>query len=186
MGYETYHPILGHRQLTLLRTMHSTFSTTLPGRARDRLRAVIAHVLAEESQLAAATHGYSWRVRGSAVQSLNRLFTEQGRQIERWLGKLAAQARAIGLAAPSTGRAHSSASAIEARPVDAASPSAALAELLTLHEHIAARLRADRNALEERAESLVAGLLSDLIDFHDTTAWMLKLLLASPEPVRVR
>lgn len=163
----------------------SPLSSHLTDKARELLGSVLKHVLVEESQLAAATQRYVWRVRGSPMLSLSRLVTEQGRQIERWVGELATQARTLGVGIGalrvSTATADTDASA---SPPPARS---AVAELLTLHEGIASRLRSDVEALRERTGDTAPTLavLTGLLEFHETTAWMLRLLLETPEPAAV-
>jgi starvation-inducible DNA-binding protein len=156
--------------------MESIFSTG--AKARDCIGAVLKHVLVDESRLAAATRDYVWRVRGSPIRSLNRLFAEQGRQIDRWVGEVAAHARTFGVALSGRGAEPSP------TPPTAAgltSPRAMIHELLSLHEDLAARLRKDMAALAEtEQESDAAIFLSGLLEFHQTTAWMLRLVLSAP------
>jgi starvation-inducible DNA-binding protein len=156
--------------------MHSLLSTG--AKARDCVGAVLKHVLTDESRLAAATRDYVWRVRGSPLRSLNRLFAEQGRQIDRWVGEIAVHARAFGVAL-SGGRAVES---MPAQPdANVTSPQGMIGELLGLHEDMAARLRNDLVALDEaEQESEAAAFLGGLLEFHETTAWMLRMVLTAP------
>jgi starvation-inducible DNA-binding protein len=167
----------GSHELLPAANMHSLFSTG--AKARDCVGAVLKHVLTDESRLAAATRDYVWRVRGSPLRSLNRLFAEQGRQIDRWVGEVAMHARAFGVAL--TGGRTAEPVPASQPAVGVASPQAMIGELLALHEAMATRLRNDMVALEEaEQESEAAVFLGGLLEFHETTAWMLRMVLTTP------
>lgn len=144
---------------------------TQGARARDCVGVVLKHVLADESRLAAATRDYVWRVRGSPLQSLKRLFAEQGRQVDRWVSELAAHARSLGIAMGAVRDATS-----PDRCGEQGSPAVMIGELLALHEDMVTKLRTDVAVLEED-ESEEASFLEGLLEFHETTAWMLRLVL---------
>ena len=53
-----------------------------------------------------------------------------------------------------------------------------IGELLTLHEELAKRLQDDvRKCLNELGDAGTAGILRRLVEFHETTAWMLRTVL---------
>lgn len=146
---------------------------------------MLEQVVADESQLAAATRSYVWRVRNSPVRSLVRLLAEQGRQIERWVEDVRGHAGAFGLLG----------AAAPCDPLQAAlaagdEPSggrAMIAALIAGHERLAQRLRDDLAVLDDDAgDREPTGLLSGLLEFHQTTAWMLRLVLDVPAPRPVR
>ncbi len=77
----------------------------------------------------------------------------------------------------------------EAPDIEAVSapPRAMIAEVLSLHERIAHRLRSDVVGMDRRVgAAVVANSFAGLLDFHETTAWMLRVLLETQEPMRVR
>lgn len=145
------------------------------GRTRDILAAVFSRVVARESQLAAATAAYAWRVPGSPLLSVRRLFAEQGRQMQWWLSEIGSRAAALGVAlkpAPGAGGAEAADNAITS--------------ILAQHEAVAEELRATLEELRARdPESDAVVLLDGLLEFHETSAWMLRLLLESPERSRM-
>ena len=157
----------------------SSDTPTFAGKARATLGAILMEVLREESQLAASLHRYAWRVRGSPLLSIKRLFAEQERQIDRWVTELGSRAQGIGLAALTP--------AAEGPEGEApASPRAIVAELLARHEAIIRELRSAVAAVAERdPDGDTATVLNGLLEFHETSAWMLRLLLESPERARV-
>ena len=151
---------------------------TVAARGRT-LRALLVDVLANESRLAAVSHAYVWRVRGSPRQSFKRLIGEQARQVERWVAELRDCARAVGI---TTGG-----GAPPVEPAAAASPRPdVVTDLLARHEAIVAELRGAVAAATERdPDGRAALVLGGLLEFHETAAWMLRLVLNSPERSRI-
>lgn len=155
----------------------------MPARStRAGLGAVLERVLLHESQLAASTREFMSRVRGSPMQSIKRLFAEQGRQIDRWVDEVGLCVRAIGGAVVCAAKG----SAAPDVDFDPAAPRVAMTSLLRRHEKAIGELRPVVEMLQARdpngdAVSVLAGLL----EFHETTVWMLRLLLESPVRARV-
>ena len=140
---------------------------------------LLENVLVQESRLAATTREYVCRIRGSSVLSLRRLFTEQVRQLDRWLGRIAERVRGVVATQPAVTPTEAGS------PGNDAAPREAVNALLARHEVIIVELRAAVEAVGDRGGDEVAALLSQLLEFHETSAWMLRLLLESPERARV-
>ena len=134
----------------------SSSPSNVTDKARELLRTILQHVVAEESQLAATTRRYGWRVRGSAMLSLQRLFAEQGRQIDRWMHELGAQARAVGVAFGGGLEADDAGAAMNAAAEPLRGGRLAIGELLALHENIACRLREDVDDLQARESDVTS------------------------------
>lgn len=148
-------------------------------RTREQMARLLNHALEEEVTLSATMRGILGRVTGAPFHSVYRLLGDQCRQIDQWLAEIGDRARAFGLTA----------SAAAASVPAPASPATAeglsrttLGELLALHEGIAHRLRAD--LAQGAADAATRSLLDRLVDFHETTAWMLRMLLEGPEVPR--
>lgn len=145
---------------------------SVPGKARDTLVKILDHVLRDECSLSAATREYRWKVTGPNLYSLHRLFDEQRRQLDYWLEKVVEQTRAIGLAA----RIPFVQERLDCEGSSASGPLPAgnvVDDLLERHEQMAERLRLD---IERLAEPSTAALLTRLLEFHETTAWMLRMV----------
>jgi len=146
----------------------------LTDKARAKVASILSHVLADELTLSATTRDFYARVTGPNFHSLHKLFDDQYRQLERWLGRIAARARAIGVGAR----------AAEAKPTHSNPPLPGtparkmVGDLVTLHEQIASRLRDDVRACAGRlGDPSTAHELQRLVEFHETTAWMLRMVL---------
>lgn len=138
--------------------------------------------------LSATTRDFRWKVTGPNFHSLHKLFDEQRRQLDDWLDQLMAPARAVGVRTETV------------RPGETPPPEARRAmpahqmigELLTRHEAMARLLRRDIQVCGVgQGEQGTVELLRRLEEFHQTTAWMLRMLLpcagdnpAAGEPAR--
>ena len=153
--------------------MQPSSAAGLTGKARESLAKVLEWVLEEEGVLLAATRDFRWQVTGPNLYSLHRLFDEQRRQLGYWVERVMEQTKLVGLRGkpdvetapavrPGMGPQH---------PLSAPSM---LGELLGRHEAMARRLREDITRLPDPA---TADLLNHLMEFHETTAWMLRMVV---------
>jgi DNA-binding ferritin-like protein len=159
-------------------------STGSPASAKTRttIGSILQIVLTHESRLAATAHEFEWRVQGSPLQSIKRLFAEQSRQIDRWLNDVSECARTLGVREAARELSGEDANS----PDSGTAPRAAARELLLRHETIACELRGALDGAHDReANNDAAMLLGGLLEFHETSAWILRLLLESPERARV-
>lgn len=152
--------------------------TSLTGKARETLAKILDHVLAEECSLSATTRDYRWNVSGPNFHSLHKLFDEQRRQLDEWLAQIFQRTRAVGVMEPAKIEELTRA-AEEARTSGAGLPAQQMIDdLLARHEEMSRKLRDD---VERLADPGTAELLQRVADFHDTTAWMLRMLLEGPD-----
>jgi starvation-inducible DNA-binding protein len=149
----------------------------ITGKAREALAKILDHVLKEECSLSATTREYRWNVTGANLYSLHRLFDDQRRQLDYWLGQIGQLAKAVGF-----GSRDAVAEAV--RSADAAPPAGAgvpprtmIEDLLARHEDMARRLRTD---IERLGDPATAELLTRLVEFHETSAWILRMLHNGP------
>lgn len=148
----------------------------ITGRAREALTRILNHVLDDEWSLSAATRAYRARVSGPQLYSLHRLFDEQRRQLDYWLEQLFAQMRGAGLAMFGDFARRAADPAPRAAD-DCLEPQRLIGDLLERHEKLARALRED---LAEVGEAEATELLQHLLEFHETSAWMLRLLRDGP------
>lgn len=156
--------------------------TTPTRQARDNLMKILNHALEEEVVLSVMMRSFLINITGPNFHSLYRLFGEQCRQIDRWLGEISDRTRGIGEMA------RASAAEIARSARDAVvSPGGLparnmIGELLVQHEGIADRLRVDLAGCT--GDPATAELLKRLVEFHETAAWMLQMVLDGPEVPR--
>ena len=152
-------------------------------RARAAVISILNHALAEELLLSSTTRDFSGTV--PRFHSLHRLFADQYRQLQRWVDQLASQTWSM----VSSGQAETKMSELRAaRCVDLGErmpPTTMVAELLALHEQLAESLRDDvRKCSQTLGDPATAAVLQRLVEFHETTAWMLRMVGQGPEAAR--
>lgn len=152
----------------------------ITGKARETLARILDHVWRDECSLSATTRQYRWSVTGPNLYSLHRLFDEQRRQLDYWLKQVGGVAKAAGFGTRETVGEPEGGAEAEPGPAGAREslpPSTMIGDLLARHEEMAQRLRQDIDRLGDPA---TADLLTRLVEFHETTAWMLRMLQNGP------
>ena len=151
---------------------------SLSEKARETIAKFLGPLLAEECSLSAAIREYRWNVTGPHFHSLHKLFEDQRRQLEGWLTLLFQRASGAGVAV----RVSDSPQPAPQPPAGGAAaglaPRQMIDDLLGRHEQLSRILREEVRKL---ADPATADLLKKLADFHDTTAWMLRMLLDSQQ-----
>jgi starvation-inducible DNA-binding protein len=161
--------------------MQSLTKTGITGKTRETLAKILEHVVREEFSLCATTKDYRWNVTGPNLYSLHRLFDEQRRQLDYWLERIRERAKSIGFSSWAN-------LAKKVQPSGRGAPSSAglpaqtmVGDLLARHEGLAHRLRED---IERLGDPATVDLLLHLAEFHETTAWMLRVINNGPGPSR--
>ena len=153
--------------------MQSKKDNGLTGKARESLGKVLDHVLQDECFLLAITRDYRGKVTGPNLYSLHRLFDEQRRQLDYWLNRVFDLTKAFGLGARN-GVEKKMRQAEGDAPTSTGVPARKMiGDLLTKHEEMAHRLRRD---LERLRDPATADVLSGLVEFHETSAWILRMV----------
>ncbi|NQV10098.1 MAG: DNA starvation/stationary phase protection protein, partial [Cyanobacteria bacterium] len=122
------------------------------------------------------THGFHWNVTGPMFNTLHLMFMEQYTELWTALDVIAERIRALGCPAPFGGSrfaALSSISETEGHP-------AALEmvrELVLGHEAVARTARSLYPVVEGAGDEPTADLLTQRLQIHEKTAWMLRSLL---------
>ena len=153
-------------------------SVSLSAKARETLAKILDHVLVEECSLAATTREYRWKVTGPNFHSLHKLFGEQRRQLDHWLAQIFQRSRAAGLESREVMEDFTRTAEAEAHSAEGLPARQMIDDLLARHEDLSRKLRENVKNLGDPA---TAELLQRVADFHDTTAWMLRMLLERPD-----
>lgn len=146
--------------------------------ARKSVAEALNATLADTYALYLKTHAYHWNVTGPQFHTLHVMFEEQYREMWAALDEIAERVRALGVFAPSSGKALSELSAID--NADAQPPAATemITRLLEGHETLIKRGRDGLAIAEEAGDAASADLLTVRIQTHEKTAWMLRSMLA--------
>jgi starvation-inducible DNA-binding protein len=148
----------------------------IPADQRQQIAEGLGRVLADSTVLYAKTHGFHWNVTGPMFNTLHLMFMEQYTELWNALDEIAERIRALGHLAPFGGSTYSGLSSIpEADGVPAAL--AMVRELVEGHEAVARTIRGVFAVADEAGDQPTADLLTQRLQIHEKTAWMLRSLL---------
>ncbi len=137
----------------------------------------LSRMLADTYTLYLKTHNFHWNVTGPMFQTLHLMFEQQYTELATAVDLIAERIRAIGFPAPATYKQFSSLTSITE---DDGTPSAQ-AMIRQLVEGQEACVRTARDVFptaEEANDQPTADLLTERMQVHEKTAWMLRSLLA--------
>ncbi|MFM7264242.1 MAG: Dps family protein [Cyanobium sp.] len=148
----------------------------IPDAQRSAIAEGLGRVLADSTVLYAKTHGFHWNVTGPMFNTLHLMFMDQYTELWTALDAIAERIRALGHPAPYGGRTYAGLSSIpESEGVPAALEM--VRELVLGHEAVARTIRAVFIAADEAGDQPTADLLTQRLQIHEKTAWMLRSLL---------
>lgn len=137
----------------------------------------LSRLLAETYTLYLTTHNFHWNVTGPMFNTLHTMFMGQYTEMWNAVDPIAERIRALGFHAPGSYAEFSKLSTLADAP---AKPPKALAmvELLAKgHEAIARTAREVFDVVDAANDQPSADLLTQRMDIHEKTAWMLRALL---------
>ncbi len=138
----------------------------------------LGRLLADTYVLYGKTHGFHWNVTGPMFNTLHLMFMEQYTELWTSLDEIAERIRALGLMAPHGGSTLAALSSI----TEAEQNPAALdmvRELVAGHEAVARTARSVFALADAADDQPSADLLTQRLQVHEKTAWMLRSLLDS-------
>lgn len=146
------------------------------GIAQKDMTAVVqglSTLLADTYTLYVTTQGYHWNVTGPMFHSLHAMFEEEYIQLREAADVIAERIRALGDRAPGSFAEFEKLASIGA--IGGAKDSISMVENLALgHEAIAKSARPLVETAEEAGDVATADLITQRIQEHEKTAWMLR------------
>ena len=144
---------------------------------REAIAEGLSRLLADTYTLYLKTHSYHWNVVGPMFNTLHLMFETQYNELALAVDEIAERIRALGEPAPGS---YAQFAALSSVPEDPEQPSA---------EEMIRRLVADQETVTRTARSLLpmvdaasdeptADLLTQRMQIHEKTAWMLRSMLA--------
>ncbi|MBP8814492.1 MAG: DNA starvation/stationary phase protection protein [Laribacter sp.] len=145
----------------------------------DRARIVegLSRVLADTYTLYLKTHNFHWNVVGPKFRTLHLMFEEQYNEMWIALDALAERIRALDAPAPGTYAEFARLTAI-AETVGVPDADTMTRLLLDGHETVCRTIRGQLAALDAANDQPSLDLLTQRLEVHEKTAWMLRSLLA--------
>ena len=161
--------------------MHTTPVPTIdigiPETDRIAIATELERVLADTYTLYLKTHNYHWNVTGPMFNTLHLMFEEQYNELWTAVDLIAERIRSLGEFAPgSSARFAELTSIAEADGVPTAEQM--LHDLVAGHESVARTARAGFTAAETANDQSTADLLTQRLQIHEKTAWMLRSMIA--------
>jgi starvation-inducible DNA-binding protein len=146
---------------------------------RARITDGLGHVLADTYTLYLKTHNFHWNVTGPMFQTLHLMFETQYNELWQATDLIAERIRSLGHFAPATYSQFSRLSSIE-EPDGVPVATDMIRQLVAGHEAVARTARELFPTASEAGDEASADLLTQRIQLHEKTAWMLRSLLAQP------
>lgn len=136
----------------------------------------LSKLLADSYTLYLKTHNFHWNVEGPMFQTLHLMFMGQYTEMWNALDLIAERIRALGHYAPGTYSEFISLSSIkESKSVPKANKM--IEELIQGHEAVIKTTRAIFDPAEKAKDQTTMDVLTQRLDIHEKTAWMLRSLL---------
>lgn len=143
---------------------------------REDIAKGLSRVLADTYTLYLKTHNFHWNVTGPMFQTLHLMFETHYNELALAVDLVAERIRALGLPAPGTYRAFAELSAIkEEDGVPKAQDM--IRKLVEGHETVARTARQVFKVANEVSDQPTCDLLTQRMQVHEKTAWMLRSLL---------
>ncbi|HTJ80205.1 MAG TPA: Dps family protein [Polyangiaceae bacterium] len=143
---------------------------------REHIAAALSRVQADTFTLYLKTHDYHWNVTGKMFRTLHVMFEEQYNELWLAVDRIAERVRALGFPAPGTYRKLLTLTSIKE---DETTPRAEdmIRALVHGHETVARTARSTFRLAEEVHDQPTCDLLTQRMQVHEKTAWMLRSLL---------
>ena len=158
--------------------MTTAIDIGIPEAQRFEIAAGLGRVLADSTVLYAKTHGFHWNVTGPMFNTLHLMFEGQYTELSLAVDQIAERIRALGFPAPGTYAAYARLSSIKE---EEGVPNAQdmIKQLVQGQEAVVRTARGIFPLLDKVSDEPTADLLTQRMQVHEKTAWMLRSLLAA-------
>lgn len=153
---------------------HGEIPSKSSATAAPTLTRALSTVLADIYLLALKTQNFHWNVEGANFYSLHKMFEEQYSAMHETADEIAERIRMLGEQAPGSFRAFQQLSVIEEAPNGKISAQEMVRVLQQDHATLAARLKEISQFADDAGDAVSVGMLDELCEFHQKTAWMLR------------
>jgi starvation-inducible DNA-binding protein len=149
----------------------------IPDAQRKEIAKGLSKLLADSYTLYLKTHNYHWNVTGPMFNSLHLMFEQQYNELALAVDLIAERIRSLGYPAPGTYKEFARLTRI---PEDDTAPSAdgMIRALVAGQETVIRTARSIFPAVDKANDEATADLLTQRMQLHEKTAWMLRSLLA--------
>ena len=157
--------------------MSTTIDIGIPEADRVAIAEGLSRLLADTYTLYLKTHNYHWNVTGPMFQTLHLMFETQYTELATAVDLIAERIRALGERAPGSYREYGKLSSID-EDVDPPDAMEMVRRLVEGREAVVRTARSIFPTVEAAGDEVTADLLTQRMQVHEKTAWMLRSLLA--------
>lgn len=143
---------------------------------RHEIAEGLSRLLADTYTLYLKTHYFHWNVTGPMFNTLHLMFETQYTELALAVDLVAERIRSLGVYAPGTYAQFAKLTSIE-ETVDVPKANDMIRELVAGHEAVCRTARSVFPAAEKADDEATADLLTQRLQLHEKTAWMLRSLL---------
>ena len=144
---------------------------------RAAIAAGLSKLLADTYTLYLTTHNFHWNVTGPMFNTLHAMFMTQYTELWNAVDPIAERIRALGHAAPGSYGQFGKLSSLKDVPVTPPKALDMVRLLVAGHEAVARTAREAFPLADQAEDQPTADLLTQRLDVHEKTAWMLRSLL---------
>ena len=158
-------------------SVHSQIDIGIPEAQRQAIAGGLDRLLADTYTLYLKTHNYHWNVEGPMFNTLHLMFETQYTELALAVDLIAERIRALGFRAPGSYREFGALATVE----DASGQPSAnemIAQLMKDQETVVRTAREVFPLVDEAHDEPTADLLTQRMQIHEKTAWMLRAMLA--------
>lgn len=155
----------------------STLNIGISEADRTKIAEGLAHLLADTYTLYLKTHKYHWNVTGPMFQTLHLMFETQYNELALAVDLIAERIRALDVLAPGSYAEFSKLSSI-GEDTDTPSATQMIERLVQGQEAVIRTARSLFPVVDAAHDEPTADLLTQRMQVHEKTAWMLRSLLA--------
>jgi len=149
----------------------------IPESNRTEINRGLSRLLADTYILYLKTHNFHWNVEGPMFNTLHQMFMDQYTEMWTALDQIAERMRALGAYAPGSYKRYAELSSISEFDGDSLPARDMILQLLKGHEALSKTARSIFAPAEEGGDEATLDLLTQRLQIHEKTAWMLRSLL---------
>ncbi|PWU20996.1 MAG: DNA starvation/stationary phase protection protein [Bdellovibrio sp.] len=143
---------------------------------RKQVAEGLAQILADTYTLYLKAHNFHWNVRGPMFQTLHQMFERQYQELALAVDTIAERIRALGYSAPGSYREFGQLTTMK-ESIGMTSARDMIQALLDGNEIIGRTCRQMFPIADRASDEATADLLTERMEYHEKTAWMLRSLL---------
>ena len=144
---------------------------------RGAIAGGLAKLLADTYTLYLTTHNFHWNVTGPMFNTLHAMFMAQYTELWNAVDPIAERIRSLGFPAPGSYKQFGALASIDDAPVTPPKAMDMVRILVAGHEAVARTARSIFPLAGKADDQPTADLLTQRLDVHEKTAWMLRSLL---------